>query len=112
MVETAVKQNTISVFKTDISPYQRDYAIQLLAPFTAIKEVDIDFEDRDHILRIVSEGAIASRIESLLISKDIYSIPSIDALSLPLLYVIPTFIVIFLLWNSLSTVDPTIKHEE
>lgn len=72
MVETAVKQNTISVFKTDISPYQRDYAIQLLAPLTAIKEVDIDFEDRDHILRIVSDGDLASKIESILISKDIY----------------------------------------
>lgn len=74
MVETAVKQDTISVFKTDISPYERDYAIQLLTPFQSIKQVDIDFEDRDHILRIVSEGNLAEKIESLLLSKDIYCI--------------------------------------
>ncbi|MGI9533083.1 hypothetical protein [Lutimonas sp.] len=74
MVETAVKQDTISVFKTDISRYERDYVIQLLSPFESIKQVDIDFEDRDHILRIVSEGNLAEQIESLLLSKDIYCI--------------------------------------
>ncbi len=72
MVEIDINQITISVFKTNVEPNQENQIIKLLAAIKAIKQIDFDFEDCDHILRIGSKANLAKEIEILLNSNGFY----------------------------------------
>jgi|COG998Drversion2_1049125.scaffolds.fasta_scaffold455020_1 hypothetical protein len=74
MVEINTRTSTISIFKTDIESFQKPEVLSLLDSFDNIVQIDFDFEDRDHILRIDSKSNIAQDIESVLISNSIYCV--------------------------------------
>ncbi len=74
MVEINTRTSTISIFKTDIESFQKPEVLLLLDSFDNIVQIDFDFEDRDHILRIDSKSNIAQDIESVLISNSIYCV--------------------------------------
>jgi len=74
MVEINTRTSTISIFKTDIESFQKPEVLSLLDSFDNIVQIDFDFEDRDHILRINSKSNIAQDIESVLISNSIYCV--------------------------------------
>lgn len=74
MVELNARTSTISIFKTDIESFQKPEVLSLLDTFENIVQIDFDFEDRDHILRIDSKSNIAQDIESVLISNSIYCV--------------------------------------
>ena len=74
MVEINPRTSTISIFKTDIESFQKPEVLSLLDSFDNIVQIDFDFEDRDHILRIDSKSNIAQDIESVLISNSIYCV--------------------------------------
>lgn len=74
MVELNARTSTISIFKTDIESFQKPEVLSLLDSFDNIVQIDFDFEDRDHILRIDSKSNIAQDIESVLISNSIYCV--------------------------------------
>ena len=74
MVEINAKTSTVSIFKTDIESFQKPEVLLLLDSFDNIVQIDFDFEDRDHILRIDSKSNIAQDIESVLISNSIYCV--------------------------------------
>jgi len=74
MVEIETRTSTISIFKTDIESFQKPEVLCLLDSFDNIVQIDFDFEDRDHILRIDSKSNIAQDVESVLISNSIYCV--------------------------------------
>lgn len=74
MVEINPRTSTISIFKTDIESFQKPEVLSLLDSFDNIVQIDFDFEDRDHILRVDSKSNIAQDIESVLISNSIYCV--------------------------------------
>ena len=74
MVEIETRISTISIFKTDIESFQKPEVLCLLDSFDNIIQIDFDFEDRDHILRIDSKSNIAQDVESVLISNSIYCV--------------------------------------
>jgi len=74
MVELNARTSTISIFKTDIESFQKPEVLSLLDSFDNIVQIDFDFEDRDHILRIDSKSNIAQDVESVLISNSIYCV--------------------------------------
>ena len=74
MVEIETRTSTISIFKTDIESFQKPEVLCLLDSFDNIIQIDFDFEDRDHILRIDSKSNIAQDVESVLISNSIYCV--------------------------------------
>ena len=74
MVEIETRTSTISIFKTDIESFQKPEVLSLLDSFDNIVQIDFDFEDRDHILRIDSKSNIAQDVESVLISNSIYCV--------------------------------------
>ncbi len=57
------------MFKTDVEPWQEDLVRNLLKDFQGISQLDLDFEDCDHILRIESDSNLSPIIQSLMRSK-------------------------------------------
>lgn len=57
----------ISVFKTDIEPWQEGLVVQLLRAIPSIMQIDLDFEDCDNVLRIET-STFPHEIEPLLSS--------------------------------------------
>ncbi len=72
MVEIDIKQPMISVYKTNIESYHESKILKLLGSFDTIKQIDFDFEDCDHILRIESEINMAKEVVVLLSSNGFY----------------------------------------
>lgn len=72
MVEIDIKQHIISVYKTNIESYHESKILSLLDSFDTIKQIDLDFEDCDRILRIESEINLSKEVIVLLSSNGFY----------------------------------------
>ncbi len=60
----------VSVFKTSLKEHEPlQWLSEELAGISAIADWNVDFEDCDRILRVVSTSAVAPEIVTLLISK-------------------------------------------